>query len=305
LVTALSSAYLSLALATLASGGSTSFGTRVVAWLCVTVVSVQSVLIGLRAFLLLPFLGLFLIAGNAEPARRPRLWLAAWTAGAVALLLVPVAALILGVTRVRSDSTEGSTADVLEAFAQLDPNDRLRLFTAAANLKFDGFTTGATLLALDGAGGGGLRPLTSALFSPVPRVLLPSKPVPISADGEQSGVPFVRAAQRFGAVEAGMVVPVSPAAITVWELGWVGLGVFVATNVLVLWLIEAWLRTGTIIPGAFAFSLLSYPSFEFTLQAPSSLLRDLLRLGVVWVALLCVALLLRRQHESSPAVASG
>jgi hypothetical protein len=102
-----------------------------------------------------------------------------------------------------------------------------------------------------------------------------------------------------------MVVPVSPAAVTVWELGWVGLGVFVATNVLVLWLIEAWLRTGAILPGAFAFSLLSYPTFEFTLQAPSSLVRDLLRLGVVWVALLCLALLLNRRHESRPAVARG
>jgi hypothetical protein len=305
LVTALASAYLSLALATLTSGSGTPIGTRVVAWLCVTVVSLQSVLIGLRAFLLLPFLGLFLLAGSAEPARRPRLWFAAWVAGAVALLLVPAAALVLGVTRVRSDSAEGDAAEVLEAFAQLGPNDQIRLFAAAANLKFDGFTTGATLLALDGAGGGGLRPLSSALLSPVPRLLLPSKPVPISADGEQSGLPFVRAAQRFGAVEAGMVVPVSPAAVTVWELGWVGLGVFVATNVLVLWLIEAWLRTGAILPGAFAFSLLSYPTFEFTLQAPSSLVRDLLRLGVVWVALLCLALLLNRRHESRPAVARG
>ncbi len=306
LVTALASAYLSVALATVASGRGVSLGTRFVAWLCVMAVSLQSVVIGLRAFLLLPFWGLFLLAGNAEPGPRRRLWGVAWGAGAVAVALVPVAALILGVTRVRPDAVESEVAsNALEAFAQLEPADRARLFAGAANLKFDGLTTGATLLALDGAGGGGLRPLASALLSPIPRVLLPSKPVPISADGEQSGLPFVRAAQRFGAIEAGMVVPVSPAAVTVWEFGWMGLGLFVVTNVLVLWLVEAWLRTGTIVPGAFAFSLLSYPTFEFTLQAPSSLVRDLLRLGIVWTMLTVVALILVRRTGSQPTEASG
>jgi hypothetical protein len=300
LVTAVASAYLSLALAVVASGGATTLGTRLVAWSCVTLVSLQNVLFGLRSFLLLPFLALFLLAGTSEPARRRRLWVSAWAAGVVALLVVPIAALILGVTRVRPEGGDGGAADVLEAFAELNPGDRARLFAAAANLKFDGFSTGATLLALDGAGGGGLRPLASALLSPVPRLLLPTKPVPISADGQQSGLPFVRAAQRFGAIEAGMVVPVSPAAVTVWELGWIGLALLVVANVLVLWLAEAWLRTGAILPAAFAFSLLSYPTFEFTMQAPSSLVRDLLRLGVSWALLVTTALVLGRHARAAP-----
>jgi hypothetical protein len=306
LVSALAGGYLSLALATLAAGGGVSFRTRVLAWVCVTAVAMQNVVVGLRAFLLLPFWGLFLLAGNAEPGRRRRSWVTAAAAGVVALVLVPAAALILGVTRTSSDQTDtGAAGDALEAFTQLEPSERLSLFAAAANLKFDGITTGATLLALDGPGGGGLRPLTSALLSPIPRILLPSKPVPISANGEQSGVPFVRAAQRFGAIEAGMVVPVSPAAVTIWELGWIGLFLFVTVNVLVLWLAEAWLRTAAILPGAFAFSLLSYPTFEFALQSPSGLVRDLLRLAIIWAGLACLGMMAGQKVRTAVPVQDG
>ena len=285
-VSAAAGAYLSFALATLAAGAAAPLRTRLAAWLCVTIVAGQTVLMGQRAFMLLPVWGLFLLAGTTTSTHRRRLWLAAWTSAAVALIAVPVAALVIGVTRARASGDEAeAAATALELLGGLGPSERARVLAAAVSVKFDDISPGATLLALDGVGGGGLRPLTSALLSPIPRLLLPTKPVPISANGDQSGVPFVRAASQFGSIEAGMVVPVSPVAITVWEMGWSGVLIFVVANVLVLWLVEAWLSTGSILPGAFAFSMLSYPSFEFSLQSPSSLVRDLLRLAIAWALL--------------------
>lgn len=291
LVSAAATAYMSLALGTLASDTAASLRTRLMSWVCVTIVAGQVVLMGQRTFMLLPVWGLFLLAGTTTSSRRRQLWLAAWATAAVALVAIPVGALVVGVTRSPANGDEADAAErALELLGGLGPSERARVFMAAVNVKFDDISTGATLLALDGVGGGGFRPLTSALLSPIPRLLLPSKPVPISANGDQSGVPFVRAASQYGAIDAGMVVPVSPAAIAVWELGWSGLAIFVAANVLALWLVEAWLSNGSILPGAFAFSMLSYPSFEFTLQSPSSLVRDLLRLAIAWVLLSLVAI---------------
>lgn len=298
LVTALAGVYLSIGLAVLSLGARVSVSTRLIAWLCLSAVALHGVVLGLRVMLLLPFLGLFLLAGTAEPAHRRKAWLAAWGGAALAVGLVPVTAAVLSATRAYGSAEEGVAGSALELLGQLSATERMHFFAGAANDKFDDITTAANLLALDGPGGGGLRPLTSALLSPIPRMLLPSKPVPISSNGEQSGVPYVRAADRFGAIETGMVVPVSAGAITVWELGWAGLPLFVVANVLLLWCVERWLRTGAIIPMAFAFSVLSFPSFEFTLQAPSSLVRDVLRLGLAWVLLTLIALVVgvpRRQ----------
>lgn len=301
LLSALAGVYACVALAVVAAGRNVALRTRLVALGCVTAIALQNVATGLRAFLLLPCLGLLLLAGTAEPERRRALWGLAVIAGVIAAGLLPVMASVLGVTRFagEGDGSVSAAQSALESLRELDRADQLRLFASAASVKFDGIVPGAVLLSRDGVGGGGLRPLSSSLLSPIPRLLLPSKPVPISADGEQTGLPYVRAAERFGSVEAGMVVPVSPAVVAIWELGWMGLVVFVTSNVILLWLVEAWLSVGGIVPATFAFSVLSYPSFEFLLQGPSSLVRDGLRMALAWFALAVVALAFHAGREST------
>jgi hypothetical protein len=294
LVSSIATSYFSLALATLLMGELLSLRSRIIAWICLTVMALlHGLLFGMRAMLLLPAFGLFILAAGADPARRRSAWLFAWGGALGTAGVVPFAASILGMTRftgsMRLDAEVAGAA--VEALSQLSSGDRMRLFAAAANTKFDDISTAASLLAMDGPGGGGLRPLTSALFSPFPRLLLPSKPVPTSFNGEQSGVPYVRAAAQYGTIETGMVVPVSAVSVTVWELGWIGVVLFVLVNALMLWRLDSWVKSCAILPTAFAFSMLSFPIFEFTLEPPSALVRDALRLGVVWAGLALIFLL--------------
>jgi hypothetical protein len=101
------------------------------------------------------------------------------------------------------------------------------------NFKFDSISMGGRLIEQFRPGTAGWRPYQGAALGIVPRLILPSKPVPSSSPDESRRA---RAAGRGQHRLRGgsRHVTVSPAAISVWELRQLGIVIFVVLNVLQL-----------------------------------------------------------------------
>jgi hypothetical protein len=127
---------------------------------------------------------------------------------------------------------------------------------------------------------------------------MPDKPVPTSFNREQSGIPYVRAALDFGDIDLGMVVPVSASVVTLWELGYWGLPLFVVINILTIRFADAMLRSRSVLMGTFGIMLLAFPTFEYVVQPIAGIVRDVLRIGV-YLAVAGVALLVMRRSSAS------
>jgi hypothetical protein len=146
--------------------------------------------------------------------------------------------------------------------------------------KFSSLINGAVLLDWEGTSRAGFSLITSALVSPVPRMFYPGKPVPFSSNGEYSGIPYYVVPAYEGGLP-GMVVPVSPSAIALWELGYLGLVVLLAANLLNLALINYFLRSDSLLYNTAGFLLLAMPTFEFLIAPAGYLIKEGLRIAIV------------------------
>jgi hypothetical protein len=253
------------------------------AWGVIAVDVVSSLLQAMRAVILLPVT--LLIATNLQRARDglKTHWKATVLVLGATVLAAPLLAAAVGVIRLGGSGSLDVKAvqqgyDVVVANLTLE--QRVRLAAQELNTKFDAFTYGAVLLETDGIGTAGWQPYTSSLLSPIPRLLLPDKPVPTSKNGDNTGTPYRVAGQPYGNIELGMVVPVSAAGVTLWELGYWGLVLVVLMNLLAFIIANSLLAAPSLIGRALGVSLLSLPTTEFLYGAPSGLVRDLLRVGL-------------------------
>ena len=279
------------------------------AWGVIAVDVVSSLLQAMRAVILLPVT--LLIATNLQRAREGRAtrWKGVVLVLGATVLVAPLLAAAVGVIRLGGSGSLDVKAvqqgyDVVVANLTLE--QRVRLAAQELNTKFDAFTYGAVLLESDGIGTAGWKPYSSSLLSPIPRLLLPDKPVPTSKNGDNSGTPYRVAGQPYGNIELGMVVPVSPAGVTLWELGYWGLVLVVLMNLLAFTVANSLLAAPSLAARALGVSLLSLPTTEFLYGAPSGLVRDLLRVALylllLWVAVQAVGTL-RRLSARAPLVA--
>src|SRR5262249_50255622 len=122
-----------------------------------------------------------------------------------------------------------------------------RALHVEALTKFDSFSAGAYLVEEFGAGSAGMAPYIGALVALVPRALLPFKPVPGSVDGTYRGHPSRLIATAIGYDPDSSNVGVSPAAITIWQLGYPGLVLLVLANVIVLKFINSLLLAPSVL----------------------------------------------------------
>src|SRR5439155_17899763 len=130
------------------------------------------------------------------------------------------------------------------------------------NFKFDGISPAAHLLATYGVGVAGFRPYEGAVLAIVPRLIMPAKPVPGSADGTNRGIP-----QRIVAADMGYDpdvgnVPVAPASIGMWQKGWLGVLLFVIINALQFRLINSFLLTRSLLVQTLAVLLVGIPAIS-------------------------------------------
>lgn len=258
------------------------------AWGIVAIHVVNNLLLGIRAVILLPLI--LIVARNWQSAREGRRvnWLPAGIAFGGTLLLAPLLAAAMGVIRL-GGADKVDLAAVQQGYdvavAALTPAERARLAAVEMNRKFDAISTGASLLEREGSGAAGWRPYTSSLLAPIPRALLPGKPVPTSKNGDIGGTPYRVAAEPFGNVELGTVVPVTPVAIAIWEVGLPGMALVVAFNLVAWILANSLLAAGSLLERTFGVMMLALPTTEFLFAPPSALVRDLLRLALYLLVL--------------------
>ena len=297
-ITAVAVVGTSFAMAVVASDNQMSLrgATRWWGYATLVVLAMQQVIFGTRAFLLTPVLGgILLLAPRWQRLSRTRK-LTSVALGAMLLAIAAPVALVLGAARGVQGAEREAATEAAALLGELTPAEQAQLTVRAAYVKFDALGTGASLIARDGTEFAGWQPITSALLAPIPRLLLPNKPVPTSFNGEQSGIPYVRAALDYGDIDLGMVVPVSASAVMLWELGYGGLPLFVFVNVLTLRFADAMLRSRSVLLGGFGIVLLAFPTFEYVVQPVAGIIRDGLRIGLYFLLATGALLFARRDR---------
>jgi hypothetical protein len=150
--------------------------------------------------------------------------------------------------------------------------------------KFNSFEHGTTLLEIEGTSRAGMSLITSALTSPIPRMLYPEKPVPFSINGEYSGVPYHLVPSLMG-VLAGVVVPIPASTISLWELGYIGLLLMIVFNVVNLLFINFFMKSELLLYRTMGFFMLTMPTYEFLLAPTGWIIKEGLRiLALIYLA---------------------
>ena len=298
-----------LALLTLGRDSGVSRNVLILAWAGVLIFCGFSIAHGVRAVVLLPVAAGLITLSTLHGRSRRRATTVLLVAGAITTVVGAPIAAIMGV--VRGGQTDVSADLLVDAFnavaGQSTALEQAQLALTEINRKFDAVGPGIELLAMEPPGTGGLQPLFSASLSPIPRVLFPSKPVPISRDGTYLGTPYRIAAKPYGDPEVGMVMPVSATAITIWEFGSLGPLVFVLANVLNLMLLNTVFLSRNVLARALGISMLGLPNAEFFFASPSMLLQNGMRLALFLTVLAIAALawkMLAAANRPSPAPVS-
>jgi hypothetical protein len=229
-------------------------------WAGIIVASVQEILAGGRFALLNPVI---LALMNLHIRRLSWPAIAAWY-GAFAAFIGTVGVFVLiavAAARGAETVTVESAREAQQEAERKSTTDRIWAVFDQVNFKFDSISMGTRLLDSFGPGRAGWRPFDGAALAIVPRIILPSKPVPSSADGTNLGVPARLVAGDIGYDPEVANVSVSPAAISRWELDWVGVVIFVVLNVLQLRFINSLLLVPSLPARTLGVFLIGIPVF--------------------------------------------
>jgi len=232
----------------------------VVLWAGILIASAQEILAGGRFALLNPVIvGLM----NLHARRLSFAALSAWYAMIGAFVATAGVSVLIVVA-----ATRGATTVTVESAREAQEQDQQRALTARAwavfdqvNFKFDSISMGARLLDVFPPGTAGWEPFRGAALAIVPRRILPSKPVPSSANGTNLGVPARLVAFSIGYDADTGNVTVSPAAISMWELRRLGLLLYVVLNVLQLRFINSLLVVPSLPARTLGLFLIGIPVF--------------------------------------------
>lgn len=151
--------------------------------------------------------------------------------------------------------------------------------------KADRMSTGALLVRYDGSDTAGWQPYGGAFLALVPRFLLPSKPVPGSRDGTYRGHPWRIAAVAMGMDPNSGNVQVGPAAVVLWQFGYVGLVGLVLMNALQFYVINSLLLSRSLWLTSLALFLVGIPTFLPLFTTPEVIIMNLQRILVLYGAL--------------------
>lgn len=239
------------------------------------------IIFGMRAFIFMPIvlIGIYWKVYTLKLGRVAKFALAALMF--TFLLVAPFLSMSLGTIRAMESY---STKDILvtspsELFSTVGEYSLKALDDIYA--KLNSFEHGTTLLEIEGTSRVGMSLITSALTSPIPRILYPAKPVPFSSDGEYSGVPYYLVTSLRGFVLPGNVVPIPPSTIALWELGYIGLFLMIVFNVVNLLFINVFMKSELLFYRTMGFFMLSMPTFEFLLAPTGFIIKEGLRILVL------------------------
>jgi len=260
----------------------------VILWAGILIGSAQEILAGGRFALLNPvILGLM----NLHARRLSLAKVAAWY-GMVAVFIGTVGVFVL----IAVASARGSEEVTVESAREAQQQKQQKALSEQAwavfdqiNFKFDSISMGGRLIEQFRPGTAGWLPYQGAALAIVPRLILPSKPVPSSSTGTNLGVPARLVAANIGyEVEVGNVT-VSPAAISVWELRQLGIVIFVVLNVLQLRFINSLLIVPSLPARTLGLFLIGIPVFAGLIAPGDVILMNGERILVIYI-LLAIAL---------------
>jgi hypothetical protein len=280
---------------------------QLLAWGSLMYLAISNLRVGVRATLLYPFLlyaVYYLVASG--PNRKRNLTIGAGLLPICGGVLL-VAGIGLETARIQDSrvDTKSITAEYAQTAAGGSQVELLQKALSSAYTKFDANRFGADMLSLTGESVAGWNPIVSSLISPLPRTLFPEKPVPTSADGTYYGIPYYIAGAIVGDREAGMVVPVPPIVIAIWELGSLGILLLVVANVANFGVIGLLLKHDNAYISGLGISMLAWPTCEFVFAPTSNWIRDTLRILLVLATIYGARAILRvgygrKQKKSMP-----
>lgn len=286
----------SVALISLGRPGGATSGTLILAWVAVLTFGAFSIARGSRAVVLLPLVVGVVALSTLQGSARRRATAIITVLGILTIAIGAPVAAMMGVARGGRGTL--SLELIQDAYSVVigatSVRQRVETVGREVNVKFDAIGPGVELLAMEAPGTAGLTPILSAMVSPIPRAIYPTKPVPTSRDGTYLGTPFRIAAKVYGDPENGMVVPVSASAIALWEFGGLGPLVLVLANLLGLVLLNTVLITRNIFARALGISMLNLPNAEFFIAPPSAVVQNSLRMMLFVVVLALLALVAKQ-----------
>jgi hypothetical protein len=131
---------------------------------------------------------------------------------------------------------------------------------------------------------------------------LQTKAVPGSFDGTYAGHPSRLAPILIGSQSPSYNVQVSPAAVTVWQFGYIGLIPMILLNAIQLYFINSLLLSNSLLPKAAALFLIGIPACFTLFSSPDVLLMNIQRVFAVYcglyIANLIVNARLRDRHST-------
>jgi hypothetical protein len=176
-----------------------------------------------------------------------------------------------------------------------DPNTS-NLFSRIADqalMKYDSISYGGFLVQSLGPGFAGFEPFTGSILSLIPRIVIPNKPVPGSADGTYYEVPqrLIPTILNYTSSDV-LNVGVSPVAISIWETGYVGgILLFIFFNIPALLFLGSLFKSSSKLVQAIAFSTLNLPSMAYFMSSPDHIILTYQRLILFYLVVVIISLL--------------
>lgn len=256
-------------------------------WL--TSVNLPYVQLGGRIVLLLPLI-LMIFRGKMQQWSLKKMITNIGTLLIITLIIGGLIGLAVTETRTQRDLELGALASKsAEVFKSSSSDTALQQMVGEMLTKFDSISWGAALVEYAGFDVAGWQPYLGSLASLMPRQIIPDKPVPGSVNGEYQGHPTRLIAERMGYDPLSGNVQVSPAAISMWQFGYWGLGAFILCNVLCLYFINSLLLSPSLLSKTLAIFLISIPGLYTFIASPDVLLLNLQRALLIYLVLLTVS----------------
>lgn len=153
---------------------------------------------------------------------------------------------------------------------------KIELIARDLYIKLDTISYGRVLLNSTGNTPVGMLPLLSSMLSPIPRFLYPQKPVPTSCNGEYSGTPAYIAGQALSD-SLSMNVGANSVAISLWELGLLGVALQIVACIFFLLLSNSLLISNSVVNKTIGIYMIQLPLCPSLLSPASSIVRDSIR----------------------------
>jgi hypothetical protein len=254
-------------------------------WIWLLFMTATEVLVGSRMSLMVPCVVLLMWVHQRRISRTA---LVAIYGGIVFFMATVGVLLTIVIAQIRAQNTITVAAARQESQQVVSDGtsraEQLWTFFDHIYLKFDSIGPGAMLVEGRGAGSAGVKPWIGAALSVVPRRILASKPVPGSNDGTYRGTP-----QRIMAADLGYDpdfgnVGVSPAAISIWQFGLLGLVPLILINALNMRMMNSLLMTRSVFTRMLPLIVLNIPAFTGVYSNGDAILMGAERAFAVYLA---------------------